>query len=402
MVRGAPAMSVEAAAARVAEAGGAGADELDRVAHEEMLALGKVVCAYEAYEESTLREVFRWEWNLSKLSEEDKALVPNLPRRIERARGLVEHNARALAAITSAFDGAAETARCVDRSAVTHGDIEKVRCVMRSIARDWTQEGKAERDASYGPIIRELERVLPLSGANGGAHGASWGGAHEHAPPNAPPPRVLVPGAGLGRLAWEIARRGYESQGNEFSYYMLLASSYVLNGTDAAEPTSIYPWVHSTSNNVTDADAERPATFPDVSPSGEPGDPPLNMSMCAGDFVEVYTAEDMVGAWDAVCTCFFLDTAENVLQYLRTVYGCLRPGGYLINLGPLLFHWAEHGGEQLSLEMSLEDVLLAAERIGFELVRREAELLPCRYTGNAKSMLRTVYHCAMFTLRKPA
>jgi len=41
--------------------------------------------------------------------------------------------------------------------------------------------------------------------------------------------QILVPGAGLGRLAFEIARRGYSCQGNEFSLFMLFASNFVLN-----------------------------------------------------------------------------------------------------------------------------------------------------------------------------
>ena len=41
--------------------------------------------------------------------------------------------------------------------------------------------------------------------------------------------KVLVPGAGLGRLALEIARQGYTCQGNEFSLFMLFASNFVLN-----------------------------------------------------------------------------------------------------------------------------------------------------------------------------
>ncbi|EGG02098.1 uncharacterized protein MELLADRAFT_91697 [Melampsora larici-populina 98AG31] len=41
--------------------------------------------------------------------------------------------------------------------------------------------------------------------------------------------RVLVPGCGLGRLAWEVADRGYISQGNESSYHMIMASNLVLN-----------------------------------------------------------------------------------------------------------------------------------------------------------------------------
>lgn len=41
--------------------------------------------------------------------------------------------------------------------------------------------------------------------------------------------RVLVPGAGLGRLAWEIACLGYSCQGNEWSFFMLFSSNFVLN-----------------------------------------------------------------------------------------------------------------------------------------------------------------------------
>lgn len=41
--------------------------------------------------------------------------------------------------------------------------------------------------------------------------------------------KVLVPGAGLGRLVFEIARNGYTCQGNEFSLFMLIASNFVIN-----------------------------------------------------------------------------------------------------------------------------------------------------------------------------
>ena len=40
---------------------------------------------------------------------------------------------------------------------------------------------------------------------------------------------VLVPGAGLGRLAYEIAKQGYSCQGNEWSLFMLMASNFILN-----------------------------------------------------------------------------------------------------------------------------------------------------------------------------
>jgi len=41
--------------------------------------------------------------------------------------------------------------------------------------------------------------------------------------------KILVPGAGLGRLTYELACLGYSCEGNEFSYFMLIASNFVLN-----------------------------------------------------------------------------------------------------------------------------------------------------------------------------
>lgn len=54
------------------------------------------------------------------------------------------------------------------------------------MARDWSAEGAAEREQSYGRITAELTRLF-----------VGWPAALE-------PPAVLVPGAGLGRLCLEI------------------------------------------------------------------------------------------------------------------------------------------------------------------------------------------------------
>jgi hypothetical protein len=34
-----------------------------------------------------------------------------------------------------------------------------------------------------------------------------------------------------------------------------------------------------------------------------------------------------------IITCFFIDTANNVLDYVETISSLLKPGGYWINLG---------------------------------------------------------------------
>ena len=50
---------------------------------------------------------------------------------------------------------------------------------------------------------------------------------------------ILVPGAGLGRLAFELAKCGYTCQGNEFSMFMLLASNFILNQYVSNQSTRI-------------------------------------------------------------------------------------------------------------------------------------------------------------------
>ena len=41
--------------------------------------------------------------------------------------------------------------------------------------------------------------------------------------------KVLVPGGGLGRLVYEVVKRDFSCQGNEFSFFMLIASEFALN-----------------------------------------------------------------------------------------------------------------------------------------------------------------------------
>ena len=52
-------------------------------------------------------------------------------------------------------------------------------------------------------------------------------------------------------------RKSLKMQGNEFSYYMLLASAYILNMSEEEEQWEIYPWLHSNCNQLSDADQLR-------------------------------------------------------------------------------------------------------------------------------------------------
>ena len=54
--------------------------------------------------------------------------------------------------------------------------ISKVSSVLKSLARDWSRDGKAERDMAYTPILTQIQKHMPVVGSNR--------------------PKVCVPGAG--------------------------------------------------------------------------------------------------------------------------------------------------------------------------------------------------------------
>lgn len=104
-------------------------------------------------------------------------------------------------------------------------DIEKLQSTLKQFVRDWSEVGKEERDMCYAPILKELDRLYPKISDNNDS-GLDTTGKSNSVRNKI---KILVPGAGLGRLAFDIANNGFECQGNEFSLYMLLGSNYVLN-----------------------------------------------------------------------------------------------------------------------------------------------------------------------------
>lgn len=139
------------------------------------------------------------------------------------------------------------------------------------------------------------------------------------------PPRVLLPGAGLGRLCVEVAAAGFEAQGNEFSYFMLITAAFMLNATACAEQWTIHPWVHLTCNNLSDADQLRGVAVPDVVPCQVV--PPGTLSMCAGDFAVRHNKAVRLGmchsqpASQPAPGCLWQQPAQ-LVSFKACIYGC--------------------------------------------------------------------------------
>ncbi|KAI9810086.1 MAG: hypothetical protein M1827_006697 [Pycnora praestabilis] len=305
----------------------------------------------------------------------------------------------------------------------TPSDMDKARTTVRQFYRDWAAEGAAEREACYAPVLRDLALEFSDDAVDKGSI------------------KVLVPGAGLGRLVFEICKAGYCTEGNEISYHALLASSWILNHVAPGQQMELYPWALSFSNHVSRADQLKNVSIPDVHPGtaldeasqGRKTHAFERLSMCAADFTVLYGDEGHRNMYNTVATVFFIDTAPNLIRYIMTIWNCLKVGGIWINLGPLLWHFEESrpvtNGEEIgegeveekewegqtekrrkrrqigiaeagSVELTDEEVMMLVEKSGFKIEKRASQGIECGYIQDPRSMLQNVYRVSHWVARK--
>lgn len=302
-----------------------------------------------------------------------------------------------------------ETQGLIDwRNTAKPSDVDKARSTLRQMYRDWSFEGSLERKACYEPVIADVVKAF-------------WRA------PSKNDVKILVPGAGLGRLVFELCRRGYTVEGNEISYHQLIASNWVLNHTVKGQQFDLYPFALDFSNVISREQQLKKVKVPDVHPGSAlddvfgrtKGNAADRMSMTAADFVVLYGDEEHKDVFDAVVTVYFIDTAPNLIRYVETIRNCLRDGGLWINLGPLLWHFADRapsedhrserperrrektGIEQPgAFELTDEEVLILVEKMGFDIEKREIRNDGVGYIQNPESMLQNVYRTSHWIAKK--
>lgn len=285
----------------------------------------------------------------------------------------------------------------------TSSDVSKAHSTIRQFYRDWSLEGRAEREVCYDPVLEDLHNEFHIRRDSGEEI------------------RVLVPGAGLGRLVFDICMAGYDAEGNEISYHQLLASSWVLNHTEGPARHALHPFALHFSNLQSRAQQLQQVMIPDVHPglameqAANAGRRLGSMSMSAADFTVLYTQPNNHEAFNAVTTVFFIDTAPNLIRYIEAIRHSLKPNGLWINVGPLLWHFDDgHSrkgsdpghegagiGEPGNVELSEEEVLSLVERMGFRLEKR-GDRRACGYIQDPNSMLQNTYRPSHWVMRKLA
>jgi hypothetical protein len=112
------------------------------------------------------------------------------------------------------------------------------------------------------------------------------------------------------------------------------------------------------------------------------------------DFVSTYQYEEYHNHYDAVVTCFFIDTAINILEYLLIIDHILKPGGLWINVGPLHYH---RPTSFFYTYQQLKDIITQVMK--FDILHEER--ITCLYTSEHDiSMKPEVYKVPLLVVRK--
>ena len=370
----------------------------------------RAILSYETYTSLAQNEVHAMRKSYAKLSRAHKLIGYDLgyTRKLNQLERTIKENATVTDAIAAlAKEEFSEELESVPIPSGTNGDLNRVREALKHFVRDWSEEGREERKVIFTPILDVLSEV-PLVQRNA--------------------MRVLIPGSGLGRLAWEISElgqyfrcrtlmfvcsffrptsAGYDTVAIELSSFMTLALRFLMSPSTTQQPRqhTLRPFSSWFSHSRSNDNMFRAVSFPDKVPREK-----KNFQLVEGDFLSHRCLPKPSGAtgstsgYDFIVTLFFIDTSVNVIATLEHIYSLLRPGGTWINLGPLL--WTSGG--QARLELSLEEVLNLAEMIGFKIQRQgykdrtqkrsentqvsdRSSTIECEYTADTLAMMRWIY-----------
>lgn len=260
---------------------------------------------------------------------------------------------------------------------VSNGSVIEL---LNHYVRDWAVDQAGEREELFRPLLECLEEEFADTASR----------RHK---------RVMVPGSGLARAAYEIAQLGFKTEALEYSHLMDLAAQFVYNlpghlpltGDDGKpQQFEFFPYVHEFSHQETKAHQLRGVRVPDV--AGTPLRKPKTLTLGYGDFTALANDPAHAGQYDSIVTLFLLDTAENALAYLDALHLLLKPGGVWINYGPL--KW----GSAPQVEFNLDELHQALPQLGFVVERTWRG--KNQYNGDRKSLWEAAYKIRGWKARK--
>jgi hypothetical protein len=233
------------------------------------------------------------------------------------------------------------------------------------LVRDWALDTQSQRNRQLEPVLAALKKAFKDNHKTG--HSST--GSPEHSTTFESSTTVLVPGSGLSRAALEIANAGFKVDACDNFALMTLCSRFIMECAlkqEKLEFSEISPFIHQFSHQISKAYQQREIQLPDE---------PSSFHVLSNLNVNTIELTNIEGShlYDAIVTLFFIDTAENVFQYLETIDRLLKPNGIWINMGPL--KW----GTAPQVEFTLEELKEVIEKMGWHFTEHfegENEYIP--------------------------
>lgn len=160
----------------------------------------RATLSYQQYAKLSLSDLATMQSSYSRIGRTHKRVGCDLgyPAKLNRLQEAIVVNSKVTEGIAQhaqeQFPSRLSRTALEGQSVSVQADLPRVRESLKHFVRDWSDEGRGERAKIFGPII-DLLKEVSLAG-----HGEMT---------------VLVPGSGLGRLAWEISQLG-ERQCNPY------------------------------------------------------------------------------------------------------------------------------------------------------------------------------------------
>ncbi|KAK6205536.1 N2227-like protein-domain-containing protein [Scheffersomyces amazonensis] len=214
--------------------------------------------------------------------------------------------------------------------------------------RDWNNKGIVELNPILDYTKKQLNELIPVD--------------------QRAKTCIIVPGSGLGRVAHEIANLGSDKNeptfgavyAVEYSGLMHACNRFIYSSTD--KPFVLFPYVHTCSNLYDTPSQFRSEKIIPVF------DKPDNLHLRHDDF-RYFKIEDPDKYENIVIlSVFFVDTAENLLDYLDAINHLTTPNsrnnkikrGFWINVGPLKY------GSAAQVELNAGELQQLRSKMGWK------------------------------------
>ena len=338
--------------------------------------LDLILASFFNYKKDSLKDVSKMENDFKLIGEKYlNYLSFNYNDRINKIKEGIELNEKFILSIVDKYS---ENYKKNNNNINTRpGEINKIRSTLKLFIRDWTIEGKKERDLTYNPILEEIKKYF-LDNKNNKDK------------------KILVPGAGLCRLAYEIAKLGFNIDAIEVSYYMIICSDFILNPNIINNKYKIQPLIHSFNCLKYEDSPFQIFNFPDENICEIINNKSFRkVNIIPGDFAQTYKNKNNI--YDGIVTSFFIDTANNIIEFIEIIYNILNKDGIWINVGPLLYHFHDIQNE-ISIELSWEELRKIIIKFGFEI--KNEKIIDSTYSSVEERLKTTIYSCIFFTAIK--